>query len=161
MAELAQTVSFSRAAVSQAPGKRPVWQTAVLIALILWIYAPVLWRLFQQWWTDPNFSHGFFVPAFSMFVVWQKRKELQGNLPAPSSWGLPLILFSLFTLILGVFGAELFLSRISLILLLTGLVIFLRGWKTLRTVLFPLAFLVLMVPIPSIIRTQITFPLQT
>jgi exosortase len=64
------------------------------------------------------------------------------------------------TLILGIFGAELFLSRISLILLIAGMVIFLRGWGTLRAVLFPLAFLVLMVPIPSIILNQITFPLQ-
>jgi exosortase len=160
MAELAQTVSFPRSAVSPAPEKRAIWQTVVLIALILWIYAPVLWKLCQQWWTDPNFSHGFFVPAFSLFVVWQKRKELQALLPAPSSWGLPLILFSLLTLILGIFGAELFLSRISLILLIAGMVIFLRGWGTLRAVLFPLAFLVLMVPIPSIILNQITFPLQ-
>jgi exosortase len=160
MAELAQTVPFSRSAVSPAPEKRAIWQTVVLIALVLWIYAPVLWRLCQQWWTDPNFSHGFFVPAFSLFVVWQKRKELQAILPTPSSWGLPLILFSLLTLILGIFGAELFLSRISLILLIAGMVIFLRGWETLRSILFPLAFLVLMVPIPSIILNQITFPLQ-
>lgn len=160
MAELAQTVSFPRSAVSPAPENRAIWQTVVLIALILWIYAPVLWKLCHQWWTDPNFSHGFFVPAFSLFVAWQKRKELQALLPAPSSWGLPLILFSLLTLILGIFGAELFLSRISLILLIAGMVIFLRGWGTLRAVLFPLAFLVLMVPIPSIILNQITFPLQ-
>jgi len=160
MAELAQPVSFPRFAVSPTPEKRPIWQTAVLIALILWVYAPILGRLCQQWWSDPNFSHGFFVPAFSMFVVWQNRKELAAVLPAPSSWGLPLILFSLLTLILGVFGAELFLSRISLVLLIAGMVIFLRGWGTLRAVLFPLAFLVLMVPIPSIVLNQITFPLQ-
>jgi transmembrane exosortase EpsH len=81
MAELAQTVSFPRSAVSAAPEKRAIWQLVVLIALILWIYAPVLWKLCQQWWTDPNFSHGFFVPAFSLLVVWQKRKELQALLP--------------------------------------------------------------------------------
>lgn len=67
---------------------------------------------------------------------------------------------SLCTLILGVFGAELFLSRMSLIFLLAGMVIFLSGWQMLRAVLFPLAFLALMVPIPSIILNEITFPLQ-
>jgi len=60
----------------------------------------------------------------------------------------------------GVFGAELFVSRMSSLLLIAGIIIFLRGWATLRAVLFPLLFLVLMVPIPAIVFSQITFPLQ-
>jgi exosortase len=63
-------------------------------------------------------------------------------------------------LILGVFGAELFLSRVSLIVLLVGTVVFFQGWQVLRAVLFPLLLLVLMVPIQAIIFSQITFPLQ-
>ena len=63
-------------------------------------------------------------------------------------------------LILGVLGAELFLSRFSLLLLATGLVIFFLGWKFFRALLFPLAFLILMIPIPTILFNQITFPLQ-
>jgi exosortase len=70
------------------------------------------------------------------------------------------MLFSLGTLVLGVLGAELFLSRVSLIMLLVGLVLFLQGWGMLQALLFPLAILFLMVPIPSIILNQITFPLQ-
>jgi len=54
----------------------------------------------------------------------------------------------------------LFLSRVSLIMLLVGLVLFLQGWGMLQALLFPLAILFLMVPIPSIILNQITFPLQ-
>src|SRR5207245_3583749 len=57
-------------------------------------------------------------------------------------------------------GAELFLSRTSLILLIAVLVVFFLGWKMLRAVLFPLLFLILMVPIPAIILNQITLPLQ-
>jgi exosortase len=67
---------------------------------------------------------------------------------------------ALLTLVVGVLGAELFLSRISLLLLTAGLVIFFRGWRWFRAVLFPWAFLVLMIPIPAIVFTQITFPLQ-
>jgi exosortase len=160
MAHLAHMAVLPRPETPPAPMKRLAWQGAVLVALAFWLYAPVLARLCKQWWTDPNFSHGFFVPAFSLYVVWQNRKRLEAISPDPSSWGLVIVLFSLLTLILGVFGAELFLSRVSLILLITGMVIFLRGWQTLRAVLFPLAFLILMVPIPTIILNQITFPLQ-
>jgi len=60
----------------------------------------------------------------------------------------------------GVFGAELFLSRTSLLLLIAGLISFFMGWQMLRALLFPLLFLLLMVPIPAIIFNQVTFPLQ-
>lgn len=159
MAELAQTVEIPSPAVSS-PDRTPLWQGIVLACLVSWLYASVLARLAHQWWTDPNFSHGFLVPVFSAYILWQNRAKLQQVHRAPSSWGLWLMLFSLCTLVLGVFGAELFLSRFSLLLLLAGMIIFLYGWQMLRAVLFPLAFLALMIPIPTIILNQITFPLQ-
>lgn len=136
------------------------WHFLILAALMVWLYGSILSRLIAQWWSDPNFSHGFFVPAFAGFLLWQDRERLSKTRRAPSIWGLPIILISLVTLILGVFGAELFLSRVSLILLIGGMVVFLLGWPTLRAVIFPLLFLVLMVPIPTIVFSQITFPLQ-
>jgi exosortase len=63
-------------------------------------------------------------------------------------------------LVVGVLGAELFLSRVSLVLLLAGLVIQLLGWNWFRAMIFPWAFLFLMIPIPAIIFNQIAFPLQ-
>jgi exosortase len=159
MAQLAQTVELSHPRISL-PAKGSSWQLVVLTALVLWLYAPILGRLARQWWTDPNFSHGFFVPAFALYILWQKRDKLRSVSLAPSSWGLLFVLLSLSTLVLGVFGAELFLSRISLIFLLAGMIIFLAGWRMLRALLFPLAFLALMIPIPSIVLNQITFPLQ-
>ena len=137
-----------------------VWQAAVLVGLVGWLYFPILSRLTQQWWSDPNFSHGFFVPLFSAFVLWKDRSLLAAVPRKPSIWGLPLIVFSLCTLIVGVLGVELFLARTSLILLAAGLILFFLGWSFLRAVIFPLAFLFLMVPIPAIVFNQITFPLQ-
>jgi exosortase len=114
----------------------------------------------RQWWGDPNFSHGFFVPIFSLFVLWQSRSKLAKVSSAPSFWGLVILLIGLCVLVLGVMGAELFLSRISLLLVIAGLAIFFFGWELFRAVLFPWAFLILMIPIPAIVFTQITFPLQ-
>jgi exosortase len=160
MAHLAQSVEIPQQNVPPLLAKGSFWQSFILFGLVLWLYAPVLARLAAQWWTDPNFSHGFFVPAFSLYVVWINRDRLLAIKRNPSVWGLAIVLFSLCTLILGVFGAELFLSRISLIFLIAGLIIFMHGWQMFRAVLFPLAVLFLMVPIPSIILNQITFPLQ-
>jgi len=136
------------------------WQAIVLLVLVGWLYFSILGRLAQQWTHDPNFSHGFFVPAFSLFVLWQERGRLSA-LPVKPSWtGLPIVLLALCVLVLGNLGAELFLSRTSLLVLIAGLVIFFLGWQYFRAVLFPWAFLLLMIPIPSILFNQITFPLQ-
>jgi exosortase len=136
------------------------WKNVVLLVLMAWLYVPILVPLVKQWWNDPNFSHGFFVPLFAGFVLWQDRSRLCIVPHAPSAWGLPVIMIALLTLVLGVFGAELFLSRMSFVLLIAGLLLFFLGWRMLRAVLFPLLLLILMVPIPAIVFGQITFPLQ-
>jgi exosortase D (VPLPA-CTERM-specific) len=141
----------------------PRWQGIALLLLTAWLYATVLARLFLQWVGpahDPNFEHGIFVPLFSLFVLWQDREKLKAIPLAPSWTGLPLVILSLLTLALGVFGAENFLSRVSLMILLAGFILLFRGWKFFRAVLFPWAFLILMIPIPNLIIQQITFPLQ-
>lgn len=160
MSQLAQPVQLPQARLSPTLENAAFWRVLVLIGLVLWLYGAVLARLAHQWWTDPNFSHGFFVPIFSLYIIWEKRDSLKMVPSAPSAWGLATMLLSLGTLILGVLGAELFLSRVSLILLLAGMILFLHGWEMLRALIFPLAILFLMVPIPSIILNQITFPLQ-
>jgi exosortase len=137
-----------------------LWQGLVLAALVGWLYFPILSRLTYQWWSDPNFSHGFFVPAFSLFVLWQDREHLLSLPRRPSTWGLLITVLALIVMVVGSLGAELFLSRVSFLLVLAGLVIFFLGWKCFRAILFPWAFLLLMIPIPAIIFNQITFPLQ-
>ena len=131
-----------------------------MVVLIGWLYSFILYHLVVQWWQDPNFSHGFFVPLFSTFVLWQDRFRLARLSAIPSSWGLLIVVGALFVLIVGVTGAELFLSRVSFLLLIAGLVIFFLGWNYFRAVFFAWAFLILMIPIPAIIFNQITFPLQ-
>jgi exosortase len=143
--------------------KLPRWQVVALLLLIAWLYASILARLVLQWvgpHSDPNFQHGIFVPIFALFVLWQDRKKLSAIPWAPSWLGLPLVLVSLLTLMLGVFGAENFLSRGSLLILLAGLIILFQGWAFFRAVLFPWAFLILMIPVPNLILQQLTFPLQ-
>ena len=130
------------------------------MALIGWLYASILSRLAVQWWNDPNFSHGFFVPLFSLFVLWQERERLTKLSVEPSFWGLPILVLALTVLVVGVLGAELFLSRASFLLVLAGVVVFFLGWRFFRAVLFPWAFLILMIPLPALIFNQITFPLQ-
>lgn len=140
---------------------RALWlQGLILFLLIGYLYGDILARLIRQWWDDPNFQHGFIVPLFSGVVVWLDRKRLAA-LPLRPAWaGLAVIAGALIVLVVGVLGAELFLSRSSLVCLIAGLVIYFAGWEYFRALSFPWAVLFLMIPIPAIIFNQITFPLQ-
>src|SRR6266850_1166867 len=138
----------------------PVWQGAALLLLLVWLYADILARLSTQWINDKNFQHGFFVPAFAAFVIWKNGKALRIIQPAPSWTGVPLIAGGLVILMLGKYGAEIFLARVSLLFLIAGLIILFHGWPLFRAVFFPWAFLILMIPIPVIVLQKVTFPLQ-
>ena len=137
-----------------------LWLVAGLVVLVAFLYSGIFALLLRDWWSDPNFSHGFFVPAFSILVIWQRRKVL-ASIPVEPAWsGLAIIVLALLVYLLGVIGAELFLSRSSFILLLAGLVIYFLGWGYFRALLFPWAFLFLMVPLPTLVLSEVTFPLQ-
>ncbi len=138
----------------------PRWQGAALVLITAWLYASILEHLFLQWVGDPNFQHGIFVPVFALFVVWEDRNRLKAIPPTPSWAGLPLVAISLCVLVLGVLGADIFLPRVSLLILLAGLIILFLGWAFFRAVLFPWAFLILMIPIPALLINRVTFPLQ-
>lgn len=160
VSELVQTESASARAAGGILTAVSLWQIAILSLLSLWLYGPILARLVAQWWHDPNFSHGFFVPLFSAFVVWQERKRLSQLSLHPSWSGLGIMILALSILIIGQMGAEIFMARFSMLLLLTGLIVLFLGWNFLRVLFFPLAFLVMMIPIPALVFNQITFPLQ-
>ena len=136
-----------------------VW-CVILAGLILMLYASVIKDLVLQWWTDPDYGHGFFVPLFAGYILWHERKRWTKTEIKPSNFGFVVMLGAIALLLLGSLGAELFTSRFSLLVLLAGLILFLAGWKMLRAVSFPLGYLMWMIPIPVIIYNQITFPLQ-
>jgi exosortase len=160
LSHAAQTVPSEIASKPPSSDRIPRWQIVVLGAALLWLYAPVLSHLAGQWIHDPNYSHGFFVPAFSLYVLWQERDRLRA-LPLRPSWsGLLILLLAVVVLTAGVLGAELFLSRVSLLIAIAGVVILMYGWNHMRAAMFPWLFLLLMIPIPNIVFNQITFPLQ-
>jgi exosortase len=127
---------------------------------VLLVYWPVLAKLIGAWSSDENYSHGFLIVPIAGYLVWERRARLVHIALRPSWLGLPILLGGIVVLLAGLLGAELFLSRISIVITLAGIIVFLWGWPHLRALAFPLAFLLLMIPIPAIIFNQIAFPLQ-
>ncbi len=141
-------------------GRRSAGAVAAVAIALLALYAGTLSSLVRHWASDDDFSHGFFVIPLAAYFLWERRDAFRSAPIQPSVVGLVVILGSLLVFIAGRFGAELFLTRVSLIGVLAGTVLFLGGWRHLRVALFPIAFLLLMIPLPAIIFNQITFPLQ-
>jgi len=159
MGNSVQTVPLGTTRAERIPIAMPRIQLLALLALVLWLYHSILYRLMVQW-GKPDFSYGYFVPLFALYVLWSNRAKLKAISPAPSWAGLALVVFGLCLLVLGVLGVEIFTERVSLLVLLAGLVVVFVGWEFFRAVLFPWAFLFLMIPLPNLIMQRITFPLQ-
>jgi exosortase len=133
---------------------------AILALLLVAVYYRIAAKLIYDWYTLPDYSHGFLVPLFSLYLLWDKRKVLRST-PIRQSWaGLSLVVFAIVVLILGVYGVDLFTSRVSFVILMAGLVWTFAGSAMLREVRFPLLVLLLAIPFPEIIFNKITFPLQ-
>ena len=141
-------------------GRNALIPLLLALALILWLYHAVAFKLVRDWYELPDFSHGFLIPFFVFFLLWVERDKLRSTPLAPTWAGLPLVFFGLLTLLTGVFGADLFLSRISFLLLLAGIVWTVFGLPMLNATKFMLLVLLLAIPLPTVIFNQLTFPLQ-
>ena len=137
------------------------WSKAAWFGLLLIAcYAPILRALVYAWLHNEDMGHGFFVPLVAGFIVWQRREELFSLKPEPNWWGLAVVLAGALLLVVATLGAEVFLARVSFVVTLTGVVWTLGGRPFLKKLAFPLFLLLFMMPIPSVIYTRITFPLQ-
>jgi len=139
---------------------RSLWPLLLVVLAGAWLYRGTISGLVDDWAHDDNYSHGFLIVPVAAYFVWERRGRLARAVPKPSVSGLLVVLASLAMLVTGILGAEFFLSRVSLLGMLGGSVLFLYGREHLRILAFPLAFLLLMIPIPAIIFSQIAFPLQ-
>ena len=68
-----------------------VWP-GVFVFLIVGLYAPILKQLVIQWWTDPDYGHGFLVPLISAYVLWRQRERWAESEFKPSNFGFLVIL---------------------------------------------------------------------
>jgi len=138
-----------------------LWKPFLIAAALAFVYATVLAKLGRDWWTDENYSHGLLVPFVIGYIVYLEFDTLKKALSKPSVWfGGLLIAFALLLLLGGTLGAELFTQRISLVLVLAGIVNYFFGGRVLRLLVAPFVLLLFSIPIPQIIFNKIAFPLQ-
>ncbi len=137
------------------------WQPLIIGLSLIFLYANVLARLGNHWWTDENYSHGLLVPFVIGFIVWIEFDELKKAAKNPSIWLGGIIVISAFLMFLaGTLSAELFTQRVSFFLMIVGIVVYFFGTQILQLLVVPFALFLFSIPIPQIIFNKIAFPLQ-
>src|SRR5437899_13095509 len=71
----------------------------VIAALLIFLYYMIGIKLVVDWYNIADYSHGFLVPLFSRFLLWDKRKQIAAMPVRPTWAGLPLVIFGLIFLI--------------------------------------------------------------
>ena len=138
-----------------------IWKPALVGLVLAFLYAGVLLKLGRDWWTDENYSHGLLVPFVIAFIVWLEFEDFSEIKKTPRFLlGAGAIAAALLLLLGGVLGAELFTQRISLVLMLGGVIVYFFGTRILRFLVVPFLLLLLSIPVPQIIFNKIAFPLQ-
>lgn len=136
-----------------------VWFAALTLSFCV-AYYPVWKALVLTWQSSEENSHGFLVVPIVCYLIWQKRATLRKLEVEPSNWGIVLILFSLGLYVLSHFANILTVAPFSIIPLAFGTSIFLFGFSITKELLFPLCFLLFMLPIPTQVYSALTLPLQ-
>ena len=148
--------------MSNAAPPRPALVTlAAGVAACGWAFVPTLAFLYEKWVGDPQYSHGFLVPAFSGYLLWTAYKA--GTLT--SGRPLPLAAAGLLVPVLllrWVAGGLMFhqLDCLALLLSLAGLTLAAGGWALARSCAPAVGFLIFMVPLPYELEQNVGGPLK-
>lgn len=114
-------------------------------------------------WTDDieyggDYSHGWLVPAISLYVVWHRRKQLMECSKKVSYTGLAMVVASLFLHWLGMKAQQTRLSLFGLVGLTWSIPFYLYGWGVARQLIFPCAYLIFCIPFNFL--DSVTHPLR-
>jgi exosortase len=133
---------------------------AVPGAALLWTYWPTLRGLANRWAVDPQYSHGYLVPAFAGLLLWLRRGRLAGVAPRASVWGLAFLLGGTVVRLAGTYFYYDWFDALSLLPCAAGLLLLLGGWRVLYWGWPAVAFLFFMVPLPYQAELALSHPLQ-
>ncbi len=136
-------------------------KTAAALLLVLacfaLLYRQVIVEMVSDWMRDDNYSHGFLIVPLALYFAWERRGKFAQAPRKPSWTGMIIFLPAILATVLNMHP---FVNRIAMLFCLIGGIAFLCGWARLKVMAFPIAFLLLMIPIPSVIFNPVTFPLQ-
>ena len=138
-----------------------IWlKVGILAAVLVWINRHQFSWLVRKWIDDDNWSHGFLIPLFSVFLLYMRWGELRSARRRTSLWGLPVLLVVVVLEILAYNDGNRWACLVGMLLVAFGLVFYLAGPDILRLLWLPILYLFFAIPLSDYIYGQIALPLQ-
>lgn len=129
--------------------------------LLIVSYLPMFnWLIYRWTRSESYYSHGFLIPLISVFIIWQYRNKLKKTDITNSKFGIILISIGLLIHIIAATLRVYFVSGFSFVLVLCGLILYFFGKKIMKTILFPVLFLLTMIPLPLVLISNLTVKLK-
>lgn len=133
----------------------------VVVLLLLAYWAPIRHTLIGRWLADGNWSHGWLIPALSLYFLATKWEELFRCRPRPSYLGAVVLALSLSAYFVSAWWFRMaYPQALSIVGAIFGLTLLLGGWSVMRVAWFPILFLLLAIPLPQSIFVELTMPQQ-
>ncbi len=136
----------------------------VIWILVAALYTPVFFTLYSFRWDKVDYTHAYFILPISLWLIWRKRARLrelfQKTKSGKNLFGLLTLFFGILMFIFGWRQDYLFISTLSLVPLLFGLISHLYGMNIAKVLSFPILYLLLLVPPPFGILDSITLPMR-
>jgi exosortase B len=132
----------------------------VLAGLVV-LYVPTFYNAATTFWQTDENGHGPIILAVIVWLIWDKRAVLFTAPPHPAlASGLALLVPGLLIYVMGRAVEIAPLEIGSLMLVLAGILLAMRGWRAVRDLWFPLLFVAFMVPLPGTFVDAVTGPLK-
>jgi len=138
-----------------------LWGTLLVSVVALGIgFQGGIEELVRRWDNQEEYSHGYLIVLVSLYLLWQKRAELNVLQFQPSWTGAVVVVVSAIIALLGELTALFLLIHYALVAMLLGLALALMGWRGLRIVLVPILLLLFAIPLPYFIDSDLSGELQ-
>jgi len=143
-------------------GQAFAWLGGVILLLILlWTYwRPTIVELWQIWLQSDEYSSGILVPLIAAYVIWSRRRTIAESPIRPCMWAVAALIAVQGLRFFGLYFMYASAERLSLVLTIGALVLFLFGWRLFARVSPILLFTLLMLPLPNRVQSAVTIPLQ-
>ena len=144
-----------------------VWKEPAKAWLLLIIVAALVGFLFSNgirvmviWWHHPAYSYGYLIPFITLFLIWQKKDQLE-LLPFDGSWtGVLVVAIGLLLLFAGELGTLYNVIQYAFLVVTIGVVLAIVGWRAFKVIWAPLTILLFMIPLPNFLFFNLTQQLQ-
>ena len=123
---------------------------AVTVVFMLWGFSGMFWRVSQAFnYVREDMSFGWYVPLFSLYVLWTDRAGIRKDAAGPSFWGLVASIPFLALALLGTRGLQMRLEQLGFIGLCVTIPWTFFGRQAARHFVFPAAYLLFTIPVSS------------